>query len=122
MPPLLPSLNPYGPNFDDCTIGAACSRGISVTSGTAPFSWTASGLPPGMSIRTGDGATSSGITPGDMLRMTADVVAAKRVTAGRYTLLEDGVIPPAPTGDWVSRWEPGPSQVPDVRRRIKKKD
>ncbi len=51
-----------------------------------------------------------------------DVVAAKRVTAGRYTLLEDGVIPPAPTGDWVSKWEPGPSQVPDVRRRIKKAD
>jgi hypothetical protein len=51
-----------------------------------------------------------------------DVVAAKRVTAGRYTSLEDGVIPPAPTGDWVSKWEPGPSQLPDVRRRIKKKD
>jgi alkylation response protein AidB-like acyl-CoA dehydrogenase len=51
-----------------------------------------------------------------------DVVAAKRVTSGRYAALEDGVVAPPPTGDWVSRWEPGPSQVPDVRRRIKKKD
>jgi alkylation response protein AidB-like acyl-CoA dehydrogenase len=51
-----------------------------------------------------------------------DVVAAKRVTSGRYAALEDGVVAPPPTGDWVSRWEPGPSQVPDVRRRIKKKN
>jgi hypothetical protein len=49
-------------------------------------------------------------------------VAAKRVTSGRYVALEDGVVAPPPTGDWVSRWEPGPSQVPDVRRRIKKKN
>jgi hypothetical protein len=51
VPPVLPSLNPYGSYFDDCTVGVACSRGISVTNGTAPFSWTASGLPAGMSIR-----------------------------------------------------------------------
>ena len=44
-----------------------CSRSVGVFSGgTAPFTWTASGLPAGMSIRTGDGVTSSWITPGDV--------------------------------------------------------
>ncbi len=47
-----------------------------------------------------------------------DTAAAKRIVAGRYRSLEEGVIPPPTTGDWVSRWEPGPSEVPDVRRRL----
>jgi len=51
-----------------------------------------------------------------------DVAAAKRVTAGRYAFLEEGVIAPPAAGDWVSRWEPGESEVPDVRRRIAKAD
>jgi hypothetical protein len=51
-----------------------------------------------------------------------DVAAAKRVTAGRYTLLEEGVIPAPATGDWVEHWEPGASELPDVRRRIGRSD
>jgi alkylation response protein AidB-like acyl-CoA dehydrogenase len=50
-----------------------------------------------------------------------EVAAAKRVTAGRYAFLEEGVVLPPETGDWVSTWEPGPSQVPDVRRRLPKR-
>ena len=66
VPVLLPSISPYGNALADCTIGLPCSRGIGVFSGgTAPFAWSASGLPAGMSIRTGDGVTSSWITPGD---------------------------------------------------------
>jgi alkylation response protein AidB-like acyl-CoA dehydrogenase len=49
-----------------------------------------------------------------------DVAAAKRVMAGRYAFLEDGVVTPPETGEWVSTWEPGPSAVPDVRRRLKR--
>jgi hypothetical protein len=52
---------------------------------------------------------------------SVDAAVAKRVTAGRYAFLEEGVIPPPPTGDWVAHWEPGPSQTPDVRRRIPKR-
>jgi hypothetical protein len=59
-------LQPYG-NFDDCTIGISCSRGISLSNGgTAPFAYAVSGLPPGMDFRTGSGTTAANITPGDL--------------------------------------------------------
>ncbi len=47
-----------------------------------------------------------------------DLQAAKRVTEGRYTFLEEGIVPNPTTGEWVSSWEPGPSQEEDVRRRL----
>ncbi|MEV0392545.1 acyl-CoA dehydrogenase family protein [Polymorphospora rubra] len=47
-----------------------------------------------------------------------DVKAAKRILGGRYTFLEDGVVTPATDVDQVAAWEPGPSTVGDVRRRI----
>jgi alkylation response protein AidB-like acyl-CoA dehydrogenase len=48
-----------------------------------------------------------------------DVKAAKRVVAGRYAFVEDGIIPPPAAGDWVEKWEPGPSTEENVARRIK---
>jgi hypothetical protein len=47
-----------------------------------------------------------------------DVKAAKRVVAGRYTFLEDGIIPPPTEGDRVQRWQQGESTETDVRRRL----
>ena len=47
-----------------------------------------------------------------------DVRVAKRVTEGRYTFLEEGVLTPEEAGDWVARYGPGPSTVEDVRRRL----
>jgi alkylation response protein AidB-like acyl-CoA dehydrogenase len=47
-----------------------------------------------------------------------DVIAAKRVIGGRYAFLEEGIVKPPATGDWVSTWEPGPSTEDDVRRRV----
>jgi alkylation response protein AidB-like acyl-CoA dehydrogenase len=47
-----------------------------------------------------------------------DTTAAKRVVAGRYGWLEDGVVPPPTEGPWVAHWEAGPSTVDDVRRRV----
>lgn len=44
--------------------------------------------------------------------------AAARVVAGRYASLEEGVLSFPAEHDWVSRPEPGPSTVPDVRRRL----
>ena len=68
-PPALPYLSPYSPGefFDDCTIGVQCGNGVNAESGgTAPFAWTATGLPPGMTVHsTSHGATDSWITPGD---------------------------------------------------------
>src|SRR5262249_27315520 len=34
--------------------------------GIAPFTWSVTGLPPGMSFRSGDGITSSYVSPGDV--------------------------------------------------------
>jgi hypothetical protein len=47
-----------------------------------------------------------------------DAKAAKRVVEGRYGWLEDGIVPPPAEGPWVAQWEPGPSTVDDVRRRL----
>ncbi|PYR52930.1 MAG: hypothetical protein DMF89_01060, partial [Acidobacteria bacterium] len=66
VPAALPSVNPYGSFIDDCTIGVPCNRGVNVNGGTAPFTWTATGLPPGMSIRFSPAATLSWIAPGDL--------------------------------------------------------
>jgi uncharacterized protein (TIGR03437 family) len=60
-----PEIALYGDgNWDDCTIGTGCSRNGYATGGAAPYSWSATGLPPGMSIRFGE-ATPSYINPGD---------------------------------------------------------
>jgi alkylation response protein AidB-like acyl-CoA dehydrogenase len=48
----------------------------------------------------------------------ADVGLAKKVIEGRYGFLEEGIVAPPSTGAWVAGWEPGPSAVDDVRRRI----
>jgi len=47
-----------------------------------------------------------------------DVKAAQRVLDGRYAFLEEGIVAPPAEGAWVAAWQPGPSTVQDVRRRI----
>jgi hypothetical protein len=55
VPAQLPQVTTYGPRLDDCSVGVQCSRGIgNWTSAQPPFSWTATGLPAGMSLRFGD--------------------------------------------------------------------
>ncbi|MEU1590105.1 acyl-CoA dehydrogenase family protein [Micromonospora sp. NPDC005710] len=49
---------------------------------------------------------------------SVDTVAAKRILAGRYAGLEEGVLTPSDELPWVARWSPGPSTAEDVRRRI----
>ena len=46
----------------------------------------------------------------------ADVAVSRRVLAGRYAWLEDGVIDPSTPGPWVSAAEPGPSKHDNVHR------
>ena len=48
----------------------------------------------------------------------ADSALARRVLAGRYSWLEDGIIDPSIPGPWVARAEPGPSEAEDVHRHI----
>jgi len=53
-PQQAPRLQPYSNWSDDCTVGWACDRRISVFSGgTAPFTWEVTGQPPGMRVLTG---------------------------------------------------------------------
>jgi hypothetical protein len=49
---------------------------------------------------------------------TLDGEAARRVLAGRYAFLEEGIVPRSTEGAWVAAWQPGPATVEDVRRRI----
>jgi hypothetical protein len=49
---------------------------------------------------------------------TADSALARRVLAGRYTWLEDGIIDPSIPGPWVAAAEPGPSKTENVHRHI----
>ncbi|MEV6813730.1 acyl-CoA dehydrogenase family protein [Micromonospora sp. NPDC051296] len=48
---------------------------------------------------------------------SVDVAAAKRILAGRYAAVEDGVITPPDDLPWVAPWTPGPSTVTDDARR-----
>jgi hypothetical protein len=53
-PPNMPEIQSIGSN--DCTVGGGCQRSVNVAGGgTAPFTWSATGLPPGMGIRQGSG-------------------------------------------------------------------
>jgi alkylation response protein AidB-like acyl-CoA dehydrogenase len=47
-----------------------------------------------------------------------DVRAARRIVDGRYAFLEEGILPLDDPGEWVAQWQPGPSTVEDVRRRL----
>jgi alkylation response protein AidB-like acyl-CoA dehydrogenase len=50
---------------------------------------------------------------------SVDVAAARRVLAGRYEFLEEGVIPPAEQGGWVTAWDARFAEAgQDARRRI----
>ena len=61
--PSVTNITPYNTDWDDCTLGVPCSRGLFASvGGRPPFAWNATGLPAGFSIRFGD-ATS--FTPGD---------------------------------------------------------
>jgi len=60
----LPRIRPYDGELHDCTFGSPCINAVWVSDGgRAPFTWTASGLPPGMDIRWGSGSTTSWIAP-----------------------------------------------------------
>ena len=43
---------------------------------------------------------------------------ARRVLAGRYSWLEDGIIDPSIPGPWIAPAEPGPSTAENVHRHI----
>ena len=47
-----------------------------------------------------------------------DVKVSRRVLDGRYAFLEEGILTPPADGAWVAAWQPGPTTVDDVRRRI----
>jgi hypothetical protein len=65
-PSSLPAVGLYsGGRLDDTPLGWGTSQGLFSNSGVPPFIWTASNLPPGTTLVTGDGNTSTYITPND---------------------------------------------------------
>jgi alkylation response protein AidB-like acyl-CoA dehydrogenase len=48
----------------------------------------------------------------------ADSALARRVLAGRYRWLEEGIVDPSIPGPWIAETEPGPSAAEDVHRHI----
>lgn len=61
QPAVLPSFTEF---INDLTVGTPLSNSIGVTGGTAPYTWSASGLPAGLSLRTG-AATRPYVPPSD---------------------------------------------------------
>lgn len=51
-----------------------------------------------------------------------DASLARKVVAGDYEFLEEGIIAPPTDRDWVAAWQPGPATVPDRRRRIPRRE
>src|SRR5215468_9732371 len=49
---------------------------------------------------------------------SADSALARRVLAGRYTWLEEGIIDPSVPGPWIAEAKPGPSKVENEHRHI----
>jgi len=49
---------------------------------------------------------------------TADSALARRVLAGHYSWLEDGIIDPSIPGPWIASAEPGPSKAENIHRHI----
>ena len=48
----------------------------------------------------------------------ADTRLARGVLKDRYTWLEEGILDPAPEGAWIAASPPGPSQQPNLARRM----
>jgi hypothetical protein len=89
-PRLLPSIAPGAGGFDDCSIGIPCGRVVTVFSGgTAPFAWSASGLPPGMSLRSGGASDATpGVSPKDAELWGTVVAAAGTVYNVTFTVTD----------------------------------
>ena len=67
VPPLLPSINLNDVVYRTASVGMYFTRIVSVVNGgTAPFTWTVTGLPPGVSARLSDASARTDLTPGDV--------------------------------------------------------
>ncbi len=65
VPPALPAISINNLAYKTATIGQQFSRLAAVNSGgTAPFAWSASGLPPGISVRTYSASARADLVPG----------------------------------------------------------
>ena len=65
-PMVLPSITSNLSSVSDCTFAVPCSRIINANNGGGgPYTWVASGLPAGLTLRFGSTVTGRFITPGD---------------------------------------------------------
>ncbi len=91
VPPILPTLN--GGDTNDQALGVPMTVGFSVYGGTAPYTWTASGLPQGISL------VSGAAVPTWIDRAGAALVGTP-TSLGKYTVTvtaTDSSVPPVTT-------------------------
>jgi hypothetical protein len=89
IPPLVFSVQ----SLPSGAVGAAYSASLPVAGGTPPYRWSATGLPPGLSISQGNGAISGTPTADGSYRVALQVTDAAGVTASANPVLE--IAPPA---------------------------
>jgi hypothetical protein len=58
VPPVLPNIT-NAANLDDFSLGEPRTMSFNVSGGTAPYAWSVTNAPPGMSLRSGPGSSSS---------------------------------------------------------------
>ncbi|EOW6744161.1 autotransporter domain-containing protein [Cronobacter dublinensis] len=76
------------------TTGSAWSQTLSATGGSAPYTWTAHGLPAGISLNAATGALSGTPTAAGSFTFSVTVKEAGNVSAtASYTLVVDAVTP-----------------------------
>jgi prepilin-type N-terminal cleavage/methylation domain-containing protein len=100
-PPVLTS-----PGDQTTTAGVAVNRPITRTSGTAPFVFTATGLPPGLAINAGTGTITGTPTTVGTSDVTVTVTDAAELTdeiAFSWIRPDLALAPPAGQTTWVAR-------------------
>ncbi|GIM97154.1 hypothetical protein Ato02nite_089470 [Paractinoplanes toevensis] len=75
-----PAPVPANPGSLQATIGIATSRTLTATSGTAPYAWSASGLPAGLTINSATGVITGTPTSAGSGTVTVTVTDAKAIS------------------------------------------
>ena len=89
------SFTPSASTLPPATAGSAWSQTLSVSGGTAPYNWSASGLPPGITLSSGGILSGTPTTPGSY---TFQITAADSNNASgniNYTLTVNEALPVA---------------------------
>ncbi|WP_196359718.1 cadherin-like beta sandwich domain-containing protein, partial [Cronobacter sakazakii] len=96
--PAAVTISPASGALTPATVGSAWSQNVSVTGGTAPYIWTAHGLPAGITQNSATGALSGTPTTSGSFSISLTAQDASGVSSTvTYTLVVSNGAPPAAT-------------------------